>query len=170
MLLGQSVFQSVLTRLKQEGHDEKDEEPAESFRVTGLGVVFVASDLVAPDKAGLPETETATNAHIGAQAYFDFLPEHGEIAPEPRREPEPEEPPPAPVMPPHLLRLTEQEIAEELAIGPKDSDAILAEKRRRFAKLNHPDGVAPEFRENAAIRMTTANLLIDRAIRNSFWR
>ena len=53
----------------------------------------------------------------------------------------------------------------ELAIHETDTAATLAEKRRAFARLNHPDGVKPEFRHNATLRMTAANLLIDQAIR-----
>ena len=75
-----------------------------------------------------------------------------------------------PQIPPHLLRVTQEEIAEELAITAGDTEATLAEKRRRFAKANHPDGVAPEFRDNADIRMKTANLLIDTAIKGLSWR
>jgi hypothetical protein len=68
------------------------------------------------------------------------------------------------------LRLTTEEIAAELAITATDTEATLAEKRRHFAKANHPDGVAPEFRENANTRMKTANFLIDTAIKGLFWR
>jgi hypothetical protein len=58
-----------------------------------------------------------------------------------------------------------QEIADELAISLSDTLQSLGEKRRTFAKANHPDSVAPPFRENATKRMTLANLLIDEAIR-----
>lgn len=156
MLFGQSVFQSVLTRLREE-REEEAEKTETSFRIKGLGVGFVA-----------PTDEGQVLAATGAEAYLAFLPETSEIEP---KLPEPEqEEPPAPEIPPHLLRLTEEEIAEELAITAADTEATLAEKRRRFAKANHPDGIAPEFRDNANIRMKTANLLIDTAIKGLFWR
>ncbi|CAN7421303.1 hypothetical protein [Neorhizobium sp. LjRoot104] len=160
MLFGQSVFQSVLTRLRQE-HDEGDaEETGAGFRIQGLDMGFVA-----------PTNDGPAVAAMGTEAYFAFLPEVTEIELERQPSPpEPEELPPAPVIPAHLLRLTTEEIAAELAITAADTEATLAEKRRHFAKANHPDGVAPEFRENANTRMKTANFLIDTAIKGLFWR
>ncbi|PXA83001.1 hypothetical protein DMC25_18495 [Caulobacter sp. D4A] len=161
MLFGQSVFQSVLTRLKQEHGDDEAEEAGTGFRIKGLGVGFVA-----------PTDDGPAVVATGTEAYFAFLPEVAELEPEWQPPlPEPEEPPPAPpVIPAHLLRLTTEEIAAELAITAADTEATLAEKRRKFARANHPDGVAPEFRENANTRMKTANLLIDTAIKGLFWR
>lgn len=157
MLFGQSVFQSVLTRLKEERGEEEAEETDAGFRIKGLGLGFVAATDDGP-----------TGAATGTEAYFAFLPELADIEPA-SHEPAPDDPP-APQIPPHLLRLTQEEIAEELSISAADTEATLAEKRRRFAKANHPDGVAPEFRDNANIRMKTANLLIDTAIKGLFWR
>lgn len=158
MLFGQSVFQSVLTRLKHERIEDEPEETGAGFRIKGLGLGFVAP--------------TEEGAATGTEAYFAFLPDLPEVKPlaEEAEPEEPQAPPPAPVIPPHLLRLTQEEIAAELAITAKDTDLTLAEKRRRFARANHPDGVPEAFRENATIRMQTANLLIDTAIKNLFWR
>jgi hypothetical protein len=158
MLFGQSVFQSVLTRLKQEHGEDEAEGAGTGFRIKGLSMGFVA-----PTDDGPAVTAT------GTEAYFAFLPDVAEIELE-REPPEPEKPPPAPVIPAHLLRLTVEEIAAELAITAADTEATLAEKRRHFAKANHPDGIAPEFRENANTRMKTANFLIDTAIKGLFWR
>ncbi len=160
MLFGQSVFQSVLTRLKEEHGEDEAEEAGTGFRIKGLGMGFVA-----PTDDGPAVTAT------GTEAYFAFLPEVAEIELERQSPaPQPQELPPAPVIPAHLLRLTTEEIAAELGITSADTEATLAEKRRHFAKANHPDGVAPEFRENANTRMKTANLLIDTAIKGLFWR
>ncbi|MBW6423183.1 hypothetical protein KX729_17125 [Rhizobium sp. XQZ8] len=156
MLFGQSVFQSVLTRLKEERVEDEEEETGASFRIKGLGLGFVAP------------TDDKPNAATATEAYFAFLPDLAEIVPAALVEPD--EPPLPPPIPLHLTRLTLEEIAAELAIGPKDTEETLGEKRRHFAKANHPDGVAPEFRENANIRMKTANLLIDTAIKDLFWR
>jgi hypothetical protein len=155
MLFGQSVFQSVLTRLKEERGEENADETDAGFRIKGLGLGFVA-----------PADDGPTGTATGTEAYFAFLPEVADVEPT-SYEPEGS---PAPQIPPHLLRLTQEEIAEELAISAADTEATLAEKRRRFAKANHPDGVAPEFRDNADIRMKTANLLIDTAIKGLSWR
>lgn len=169
MLFGQSVFQSVLTRLKEEEKCEAEEAGASTadFRIRGLGAGFVAPS-------------TTEHAHQGEDAnfsaYFAYLPDETDTPPEPIDQtitPEDKiaEPAASPApLPAHLTRLSETEIAGELAISDDDTETTLAEKRRRFAKHNHPDMVAPEFRRNATIRMTTANLLIDQAFRNLFWR
>lgn len=56
-------------------------------------------------------------------------------------------------MPNHLARIAPEEIAAELAIAATDTQQTLNEKRRAFAKANHPDGVAEPFRGNANRRM-----------------
>ncbi|AYD01901.1 hypothetical protein [Neorhizobium sp. NCHU2750] len=170
MLLGQSVFQSVLTRLKEDQKDEDETEPAKAdFRIRGLGAGFVTPD-------GRPE---AAEADIGA--YFDFLADWpgaerstGTAGDDAATAPSTEQPviseQTEPVMPAHLARLSEAEIAEDLALSPQETEASLNEKRRHFAKDNHPDRVAPAFRDNATTRMKIANLMIDRAIKELFWR
>lgn len=167
MLLGQSVFQSVLTRLKDEQEDDEETTPEEAdYGIRGLGAGFLTPD-------GRP-----AGADADTGAYFDYLSDWPGATPEVER-PEAGAPtdadkteqlPQAPVMPPHLKRLTEAEIAQDLAISPKDTETALNEKRRQFAKLNHPDRVVPEFRDNATVRMKTANLLIDRALSSLYWR
>lgn len=157
MLFGQSVFQSVVTRLKEESDEAQEEEPVVGFRIHGLATGFVAET----------SDETFT-AGTNTEAYFDFLPEIQPFEPE-KPAPAPE-PPPAPIIPKHLLRLTTEEIAEELALDKETTEAALNEKRRKFAKANHPDGVPEEFRDNATRRMQIANFLIDTAIKNLFWR
>lgn len=162
MLFGQSVFQSVLTRLNEE-EEEAVEAKADTlaFRVSGLNTSFVAETPV-----GSPAS--AAGAYFDVQA--DSTPAEPE-APEVASEPEPApEPPEEPVIPEHLLRLSDAEIAEDLAIGPDDTAETLAEKRRRFAKDNHPDRIAAAFRDNATLRMKTANLLVDRALKDLYWR
>ena len=157
MLFGQSVFHSVLMRLKEEGNDTEDDGGnAAAFRIAGLNGSFVAATPDAP--AG---TANATDS------YLAIVAEHSAPEPEPQPPAEPEAPPPVPE---HLLRLSEEDITEELAIGPSETAETLADKRRQFAKRNHPDSVPAEFRDNATIRMKTANLMIDRAIKDLYWR
>lgn len=157
MLFGQSLFQSVLDRLKADEDELADEERPSAPRVHGFntGLAFNVMEGVSV-AAARPD-----------QAYVDNLepdlPEEPK-PPEENVEPAPE-PEPEPVMPEHLLRLSPQEIAAELAISPSDTIQSLGEKRRIFAKTNHPDSVAVPFRDNATQRMMTANLLIDAAIR-----
>ncbi|MBB3390314.1 hypothetical protein FHT82_003077 [Rhizobium sp. BK275] len=144
MLFGQSIFQSVLERLQEEDAGEA-EEPA-ARRVSGF-TTGLAFDVM--------EGVSAASQRVG-EAYFDNL------GPEPAIE---APPPPEPAMPAHLARIAPEEIAAELAISSADTQQTLNEKRRAFAKANHPDGVAQPFRNNANRRMTIANLLIDEAMR-----
>lgn len=164
MLVGQSLFQSVLTRLDEEGREEAEGPVSPAFRQQGLKTGFVVAT------AGMDATEPGQAAE---SAYLDLLAEIAPPDPLPAGEPEAAEPAEEPVeepVPPHLLRLTEAEIAEDLGLGPTDSAETLAERRRRFAKDNHPDRVPEALRDNATLRMKTANLLIDRAIKDLYWR
>jgi hypothetical protein len=115
--------------------------------------LFGAGDPAAPDGP----------ARAG-DAYLDIL------ADAPPPEPELPEAAAPPSIPDHLLRLSEPEIAADLALSPNETVETLAEKRRRFAKDNHPDLVPEELRDNATLRMKTANLLIDRAVKDLYWR
>ncbi|MBB3134240.1 hypothetical protein FHS26_001970 [Rhizobium pisi] len=151
MLFGQSVFQSVLERLKAEDETEEDAEAPAAHRVSGLAT-GLAFDVM--------EGVSAASQRVG-QAYFDNLElDAAAIAPEQAPPSEPE-----PVMPDHLARTAPAEVAAELAISAADTPLTLGEKRRAFARTNHPDRVAPPFRDNATKRMTLANLLIDEALR-----
>jgi hypothetical protein len=148
MLFGQSVFQSVVERLKQEKEDESAEQPPPAgHRIAGFSSGFVADTH--------PEAPPPGNGNL--DAYLAFLPDPAP-PPEPESEPEPEP------MPAYLEKTSLADVSVELAIDETDTAATLAEKRRTFARLNHPDGVKPEFRHNATLRMTAANLLIDQAI------
>lgn len=145
MLFGQSLFQSVLERLAEEADEIEPDAAPGSFRIKGLSAGFVAE-----------RVETDTADFLRQQAFHRDLTAD---LPSADREPDP-----APVMPPHLSRLTVQEIAEDLALRPDDDLAVLSDKRRAFARLNHPDGIHAEFREQATTRMKIANLLVDEAI------
>ncbi|ARM89519.1 hypothetical protein RHEC894_CH03246 [Rhizobium sp. CIAT894] len=152
MLFGQSVFQSVLERLKAEDETTDEAEAPVVHRVAGLGT-GLAFDVM--------EGVSVASQRLG-QAYFDNL--DIEAAAGPVEKPAPLAPP-EPVMPEHLTRTAPQEVAAELAISAADTPLTLGEKRRAFARANHPDGVASPFRDNATKRMMLANLLIDEALR-----
>ena len=151
MLFKQSLFQSVLDRLDAEEEESEKEEGA--HRIRGLNVSFAANVL----GGETPEV------HRADEAYRDNL-GNPIIMPDLQPEPGPKEPEP-PVMPEHLSRISRDEVAAELAITSDTTLHSLHEKRRSFAKVNHPDSVAAPFREQATIRMTLANQLIDEAIR-----
>jgi hypothetical protein len=60
----------------------------------------------------------------------------------------------------------EARIAAELGIGPGLSIDDLHRLRRKFAVGNHPDNARPEERQRATRRMSIANMLIDRALKD----
>ncbi len=154
MLFGKSVFQSILTRLHHEAPEDEPvaEEPV--FRISGLNASFAAP------------IETAETPARASHVYLDLLADRPPAAIT-EQPPEIEVPPQKPA---YLSRLSEAEVEEDLALLISDTTEILAEKRRNFAKLNHPDRVHPEFRREATIRMTIANMLVDRAQRLTFFR
>lgn len=141
MLFGQSIFQSVLEKLKAEAAEDGDEDAPVSHHIRGLNSSFVAASIEPPPADGIRLQ----------QAYSDYMLE--------------EKPPAQKRMPAHLVRTSTADVARELNINQSDTVATLAEKRRNFAKANHPDGIDPLFRDNATLRMKSANLLLDEAIR-----
>ncbi|MCX8996504.1 hypothetical protein NOF55_05240 [Rhizobiaceae bacterium BDR2-2] len=148
MLFGRSVFQSVVERLRAEADAEpdKDGKGSPAHRVSGLNMSFAAAT-AETDDARLRRSEWA---------YSDILADRPEPSPGPGDDG---------IMPAYLTVLDADAIAAELAIGETTTIAELHDKRRTFARRNHPDCVSPAFRENATIRMTTANRLIDAALR-----
>jgi hypothetical protein len=153
MLFGRSVFQTILTRLDVEAPDKIEATPP-SYRVAGLTSGFVMPTGAAQDADGPGDGRGFDDP------YHAVLDQFAADA----KEPEPPAPEP-PVMPPHLARLGEEEVAEDLGILPTDSSETLAERRRTFARHNHPDSVDALFRDKANTRMMLANMLIDRALR-----
>ncbi|MBP1848630.1 hypothetical protein [Rhizobium halophytocola] len=172
MLFGQSLFQSVLTRLAEEGAEiVEEDEAAGAFRVHGLSTGFVGAGEAQTAEA--PQGEPAADPYAQAQESFDaadaatpWPPLSDEIArlDEPASE-APATEPAKPARPPHLDRLTVGEIAEDLGLRPDDSPQMIAARRRAFARLNHPDRVLEIARDNATRRMTVANMLADAALK-----
>lgn len=142
MLFGKSLFQSVVERLAEDA-EEADGPPQDpAYRIVGLSSGFVAESV-----------EAAPGEAFRLDAYLALMPY-----------PQPEDTGP-PAVPPHLTRLTIAEIAEDLGLSADDGREALAEKRRAFARLNHPDRQDATFRDKATTRMKIANLLVDEAIR-----
>ena len=143
MLFGQSVFQSVVARLEREAEDRPEEEIATPFSAR------VSSSTPGPiATSGIPDTEPDNRP---LSAYLDVL----EDMPTLDIEPKDEASEPAP-MPDYLQKTSLADVSHELAINDKDTLESLSEKRRSFARLNHPDAVPAAFRENAHLRMTAA--------------
>jgi hypothetical protein len=179
MLFGRSLFQSILTRLDQEQPEETASASEPAFRVTGLPAGFVAAVEVAESQ------QRADDAYRAFQA--DAVPGSGEHSGEPaagqtgddEKTAPADRPAAAPdvleasapreiqdaAMPARFERLTQAQVEEDLGLLATDDQDSLAEKRRRFARDNHPDRVHPQFRDRATIRMTLANAAVDRALR-----
>lgn len=73
----------------------------------------------------------------------------------------------AAVEPPPPPKSEHEQVVDELHLTPNLTSTDLKLLRRRFAKSNHPDRVAPAVREEATRRMTIANSLIDDALRGA---
>lgn len=145
MLFGKSLFQSAVERLAEEA-EEADPAPVMSaYRVSGLSSGFVAESV-----------DHAPAEAFRLDAYLALMPEPMPVPPAA---------PVKPVMPDHLTRLAIEQIAEDLELKADDDRERLGEKRRAFARHNHPDGHHPDFRDKATTRMKIANLLVDEAIR-----
>lgn len=158
MIPGRSLFESLLDRLDEEKPADDAPETV-SARIRGLSTGFVA-----PAMEGV-----SVSLHRIDGAYLENNGEDIET-PSPEQatatieEPHRVEEPPIPEPPPHLSRQLPAEIAEDLRLSADDSVAVLQEKRRAFARANHPDRVHEAHRALANQRMTLANLLIDKAI------
>ncbi|MDX3978317.1 hypothetical protein [Shinella sp.] len=149
-MFGMTVFESVLERLKAEAREAEEDDALEEEgpgEIRGLTSGF----------AGLGMGATFVSGSQATAAYLDLYEEPVPMPPEP--EPLPPEPPP------HLLRVAPEEVAEDLALHGKESVDDLLARRRSFARENHPDGVPPDLRDNATLRMKIANMLIDETIR-----
>lgn len=62
-------------------------------------------------------------------------------------------------------RLSPEDVAKDINLLATDTPAELQSKRRRFARLNHPDRTPAEWREAATTRMKIANHMVDEALR-----
>lgn len=154
MILGQSLFDAVLDRLKEE--DDAD-LPPEGFGVEGpragirgLNPAFIQSTV------GLPPEPGGSRLDDAYFAFEDQSPERHN-----RTRSNPDQDPQAAM----FSRLTPQDIAEDLKLAEALSAENLHALRRSFARQNHPDMVGEAWREQATLRMKIANLLIDEALK-----
>ncbi|MGV3549942.1 hypothetical protein [Rhizobium sp.] len=143
-VFGKSLFETVLDGLEPEAVEEEEEITLRRPRV------------VAHFLADTSFGERTEERPLGAiYADFDELP------------PIDPEAPVAPEQPDWLDRLSEQDVADGLGLLAGMGRAEIRERRRAFARANHPDRVAEEFREAANTRMTIANRLVETALRKA---
>lgn len=150
-MFGKSLFESVLSRVEAE-REEEEARPDPSARIRGFSTGFVMEAM-----EGISVSLARPD-----DAYLAFS---GEQPPPPLPAPEQIAEPSVPEMPAWLVRQQPHEIAADLQLSSKDTVADLQEKRRSFARNNHPDIIHPAYRHLATARMTIANLLIDTEIR-----
>lgn len=164
MIVGQSLFDTILERVGQEWAESPAQHAPSPIAARGWYSRFVAADLArasrwsreeecapAPEPAPEPAT-AATKADTPAPAV---------VQPE-----KPAAPKPKPPIDTSLFkRLSAEEVARDINLLATDTPAELQSKRRRFARLNHPDRTPLEWREAATTRMKIANHLVDEALR-----
>lgn len=153
MILGQSLFDAVLDRLAEEREDEPTEldtglSPA---GIRGLNAGFVSASIGMP----LPDGESRLD-----DAYFDFGDDPLRRQDERGSQTDAETQNAG-----RFSRLTPQAVAEDLNLSEAHSADALNGLRRAFARQNHPDMIAEQWREQATLRMKIANLLIDEALK-----
>ena len=155
-LFGKSLFETVLAGIDARKQDEEEDSDPTEPAIRGLNAGFVGrnfhgdhvaeADPTAQFETFLPDWETlvvVAEDEIAAN-----------LSPEP-------------VKPIWLERLTEVEIAEDIGIDRTMTKEQLQERRRQFARDNHPDRVLPEYQPIANLRMMVANQLIDRALKSA---
>ncbi|WP_137154891.1 hypothetical protein [Rhizobium sp. FKL33] len=140
-VFGRSLFETVL-----EGMD-RQEEPAED-----IGAAYQPPRGLRASFVGL--AEEADEASAARDARLDWAGLFDDYAPPPKlKEP-----------PAWLDRLSDAEIAEDLALDQCKGTAAIRDRRREFALANHPDRVGADYRAAATRRMMIANQLIDTAL------
>ena len=155
-MFGQSVFESVLDRLKAEARESARHDGEQDTDDGATGIRGLPSGF-----AGLGTGHAFASGSQAEAAYLDLT---EEFAPAPAEEIVPDAPP-AEEPPPHLLRIAPEDVAADLGLSGQETLAELTEKRRLFARANHPDRAPTELRDNATIRMKIANMLIDETVR-----
>jgi hypothetical protein len=182
MLFGRSVFQSVVERLQHESLAEEEPIAAPSAAKPRVTASFIFD--TASDAADLGTAYDPADAYRDLDLDMDFADEpvaDNAGCEQPEQKPAVEVIPPArPVKPAptqakapappkdlsFLNRVSLEDVQKDLALNAAMSVEALQTKRRHFARANHPDMVPEEFRANATLRMTAANLLIDKAIKD----
>lgn len=147
MIVGLSLFDTVLNRVSNERADISTQRSGSWTSMRGWSSSFIA--------AGLGELPWPSQEPFGLAQSADTK---AAIAPPP--------PKPKPAIDTSLYkRLSAEDVAKDINLLATDTPAELKSKRRRFARLNHPDRTPMEWREAATIRMKIANHMVDEALR-----
>ena len=144
MILGLSIFDTVLSRLSQERADAPMQSAASWTGIHGFNASFVGA-------GSRPDRWQDSEQLDGATSAYDS---------------DMMAPPPKPALDVSMFkRLSPEEIAKDINVLASDTPMELQVKRRNFARMNHPDRAPEHWREAATTRMKIANLLIDEALK-----
>ena len=158
MSVGSSPFEAVLDRVSNEQADAAAGRSGPWAAMRGWNSSFVGASLRSqpwPGREPLAAAKPAEPADLAVPS--DVLSDGAVPAPKPK---------PA-VDISHFKRLSPEQVAKDINLLVSDTPAELKSKRRRFARLNHPDGCPTEWREAATIRMKIANQMVDEALRRA---
>lgn len=161
MIVGLSSFEAVLDRVSQEREDTPADRSGSWTAMRGWNSSFVCASLRTQP---WPSREQRGAAHSAVPI------DASTPAPTPKSAVHNDTPTPAPKPKPAIdtalfKRLSPADVAKDINLLASDTPAELQSKRRRFARLNHPDRTPAEWREAATTRMKIANHLVDEALR-----
>ena len=161
MIVGLSSFEAVLDRVSHEREDAPADRSGSWTAMRGWNSSFICASLRTQPWPSREQRGAAHSAvHIDASTP----------APRPKSAVDDDAPTPRPKPTPAIdtslfKRLSPEDVAKDINLLASDTPTELKSKRRRFARLNHPDRVPMEWRQAATIRMKIANHMVDEALR-----
>lgn len=163
LIVGRSLFDTILERVGQERAEAPELHSPYATASRGWYSSFVAADLARASRWNNEEDPAQAPAPSAAKAD---APGPEAIKIEMPAPPKPTPPKPKPAIDTSMFkRLSPEEVAKDIDLLASDTPTELQSKRRRFARLNHPDRTPMEWREAATTRMKIANHLVDEALR-----
>jgi hypothetical protein len=178
MYFGRSIFQSVVERLESETAKASQEDVPAPYPRTAINTSFVFETALNDDAASDPSqgaSQMFSAFDLDGDEAAALPPQDAGIpAPnvdivEPIEAPQPETKATAAIDSKDysfLSKTSHDEVRLELRLDTLTNVNALQAKRRQFARDNHPDTVPDGWRDFASLRMTTANLLIDQAVKD----
>jgi hypothetical protein len=161
MIVGLSSFEAVLDRVSHEREDIPADRSGAWTAMRGWNSSFICASLRTqpwPSREQRGAARSAVDIDVSAPAPRPKAAVHNS-APTPA-------PKPRPAIDTSLFkRLSPEEVAKDINLLASDTPAELQSKRRRFARLNHPDRAPAAWREAATTRMKIANHMVDEALR-----
>lgn len=168
MNAGFNSFEAVLDRVSNERADTSADRSGSWTAMRGWNSSFVGESLRAqpwPSREQRRAAPSAVHDDASTPAPKPISAVHNEASTPLPRPSTPAARPEPTIDTSHLERLSAEDVAKDINLLASDTAAELQSKRRRFARLNHPDRAPMEWREAATTRMKIANHLVDEALR-----